>query len=163
MHKVAEEISSRTATPNCLGLADRITYVMRTIKATETSRWAAVRKASKASREVGAIMGCNEDNWTDPAKNLQLKNLAVDLARQEIQQDLNEIPEEQGELRSRKKDGVLRKLKKLIPWAALTINAVRDPEAEMQPIHTEPGDIARTLTRHWEKVFSHKDIDENKN
>ena len=59
----------------------------------------------------------------------------------------------------RKKDGIARRLKRLIPAGTSNdISVLRDSDGELQ---TEPSSIARALTQHWQHVFNQKATDAN--
>ena len=57
-----------------------------------------------------------------------------------------------------RKEHVMRRMQKLVPGNSSSgVDAVIEHEGGM--VHTDPEDIARILTRNWEKVFSEKEVD----
>jgi hypothetical protein len=82
----------------------------------------------------------------------------VELHRRSIGEDIEELGRCQSDeplIRARKKESVLRKLKRLMPAEAAGIGAVQDSAGR---VLTAPDDIAQVLKQHWKGVFSEKEV-----
>ena len=87
-----------------------------------------------------------------------VRNHVTILAREQIQQDIQSLNNNQGideEDKSREKENMLKKLKRLSPGESSTINAMVN---DMGRICTTPEDIAEILKKHWQSVFNHKHV-----
>jgi hypothetical protein len=58
-----------------------------------------------------------------------------------------------------RKENLLRRLKRFLPGSSGEINAILDPATGAAT--TDPFDIGRILTNHWQQVFDHKNTDGN--
>ena len=83
-----------------------------------------------------------------------VRELVIELARENINEDLRDLQgsmKESGEGETNaSKESILRKLKRLSPGEASTINCVIDDAGEQ---HTSPQEMAETLCNHWKNVF----------
>ena len=92
---------------------------------------------------------------------MQIKEHAVELARNAITSELTAL-QGNGELldpqvKARKKENILTRIKRLLPGSLWGLNAMRNEAGE---ITTDPKAIAAILNLHWSKVFSKRGIDD---
>ena len=90
-----------------------------------------------------------------------IRSHAVELARQSAITELSAVEnahvEMDEQIRHRKKEQILTKLKRLVPGTTTSLPAVQSPSGE---IMTEPKEMAEVLCQHWRSTFSRTDINE---
>ena len=86
----------------------------------------------------------------------------MELAGQDVQAEMEVARkmqlegDEQGV--KRKREHILRQLKRIHGGSTSTIKAMRDTAGE---VHTEPQAMVGILQQHWEEVFTKKEVDED--
>ena len=89
----------------------------------------------------------------------KIREEAAAVSRQIIASELSDLsnnPPEDSDERTRVKENIFRKIKKLAPGGASTIDAMQDASGK---VVTSPEEIAEVLRSHWGKVFSEKQVD----
>jgi len=86
-----------------------------------------------------------------------VQNHAIDLAREDITQDISDLSRGRAEDRDsgddyvRQKENIWTKLRRLSPGESLHLGCVQDDQGVLQ---NSPEDMARALVTHWKSVFS---------
>ena len=96
---------------------------------------------------------------TQQARGLAITSIrqhAVELARDEINGDIQELGgmSDPGD-KAQAKEGVVRKLKRLLPGEPTGLNTMKDSAGTTV---TDPEEIAQVLKQHWGGVFSEKTV-----
>ena len=160
MRTIATDIANKAAIPSKLDTSDKISFTMRAVKALEQGNWNTVRSCTRAFKQLADTLWYDESCWGSARSTSTTKDLAVSIAREEIQEDIRSMENISKGKVSRHKDNILRKLNLLIPGVAAGIKAVRNPDAEANTIVMEPSEMANQLADHWEGVFKRRDIDQ---
>jgi len=134
---------------------------MTFLRAAENINLKTMKKCADAYPYLKSL--CNPDNLNIRISNdfLQIKEHAVELARNAITSELTAL---QGnaelldpQVKARKKENILTRIKRLLPGSLGGLNAMRNEAGE---ITTDPKAIASILDLHWSKVFSKRGIDD---
>jgi len=87
-----------------------------------------------------------------------IKNHAIELMHTDISERSQELKAARHglaeEVYKRRKDGIARRLRRLLPAGACSeVSVLKDHDGLLQ---TEPANIAQALTLHWQQVFNEK-------
>ena len=139
---------------------DNLGETMKYIRAVEAGRWGAAKAARKRCPELEGKLKKKEDDKLSEEDIKMLQGWATQLAWQSIQEEINELKKNQENMEEndvqRKKENIIRKLKKMNGDTSSGIKAVKDEHGR---IHTEVSDITEVLEKHWASVFQQKGHD----
>jgi hypothetical protein len=146
---------ARGTIPVALNTAGRLSYAMRYIRAIEQGSWHKAYQARIAFPEINARIGnvCDkrvlQSRWAAP-----FHTWILDLARVDVTAEIETVKQLQAKgddtAVTRKKENIIRQLKKLAATSGGGIQAIKDPEGI---IHTDSDGMISTLENHWSKVF----------
>jgi len=137
---------------------DKLGYTMSCLRHIERHNEQGMQKCARAYPKLRDWI-YEGTNFTIAATNIiQLRNHAIELAREQIQEQIQSLNSAEAtvEDRSRTKDSILQRLKRLSPGESTSLDALQDAAGK---IHTSPLEIAKMLRQHWEGVFKHKEVD----
>ena len=89
-----------------------------------------------------------------------VRDLILELASEDVTNDTQQLrnsSEDDGEDRSRCKENIIRKLRRLSLGEACQLSSIVDDEGV---IHISAGEMAEALSNHWKSVFSATDCDD---
>ena len=141
---------------------DRLGWCLIYVKAIERYDW---DRAEQACRSYPHLRGCGKLP-ADYVSCLQpqamtthiqtVRDHIVELAREEIAQEVHALQAQHGNGedgdRVGHKEHILRKLKRLSPGEASSIQNIQDDQGE---VHSDPRAMAKALCDHWKTVFGH--------
>ena len=139
-----------------LGPDDAQGHTMTCLRALEREDLGCVEKCGKKYNKLQewTLPYTKSGNLTSHANAIiNIRNHAIELARDEISRDTNAIRDiffEDPEGKARAKESVLLKLKRLLPGEPIGINAMKN---SVGATVTDPVEIAAVLKQHWKKVF----------
>ena len=163
MREVSSQLMVELKVTTAESLDDQLDWTMRFIRAAQQVRISTMEKCAKAYPYLAELVS-PQDPLVREGSNLDaVRSHAVELARQSAMAELSRVensgPGMDDQVRQRKKEQILTKLKRLVPGTTACLAAVQSPEGE---IITEPKEMAELLRRHWASVFSRKGIHEAK-
>ena len=134
---------------------------MTFLRAAENINLKTMKKCADAYPYLKSLCNPEDPNLRISNDFLQIKDHAVELARNAITSELTAL-QGNGELldpqvKARKKENILTRIKRLLPGSLGGLNAMRNEAGE---ITTDPKAIAAILNLHWSKVFSKRGIDD---
>ena len=136
----------------------KLGYTMSCLRAYEDSRPKTVLRCCRAYSKLKDWINV-KDLYKDKAFTIgKLRTHAVDLAREQIQDDIQSVNNttfDSPEDKQKVKDNIMLKLKRLSPGESTTLNAMCDDSGK---IHTSPEEIAAILKQHWKGVFKKKHV-----
>ena len=127
-----------------------------------------LRKADYISQCFSDLRSCGKNLHTDLCAMkgqelsdhlLSVRNLIVDLAREEINDNVRELASGNAlddDSYPQAKEHILKKLRRLCPCETSSINCVKDGN---DIFHSTPEDMAKALCDHWRLVFSASSCD----
>jgi len=139
---------------------DKLGYTMSCIRAIDCGRHALALKFAKAYPKLMEWIPAADQRHTSIYDITSIRNHALELARQQIQDEINSINlgTDDPADKSRAKETVLRKLKRLSPGENQGISAMVNDAGS---VSIKPEDIAEILRKHWQGVFSEKAVRTN--
>ena len=136
---------------------EEVEWMMTFVRAAEKCNLRRMKQCTLACPKI--LQHCNPDNpEVRSTEGFQtIKDLIIEDARRQLMEEMEETVKLEGiEEKRRKKESVIRKLKRLLPGSNTTIPAVRGEDGE---VTADPQKMAEILATHWGRVFSDKPID----
>ena len=130
---------------------------MACIRAVEEVNVKKVVKCCRKYPELRGLINPEDPNIRSSASFAALKDHAVQLARADVQDDVEDLlhsDHDDDQAYHQKKEHILQKLRRLCPGESKSLNAVR---TQSGCITTDPSDMAQALVSHWSQVFAAKD------
>ena len=164
IHQVTRQMERENATEEVASTDDKLGWTMTFLRAAEgpNVRMGVMQKCVKAYPRLGELVNARSPILDATGEIRKIRDHAVDLSRQSIQEDLNKLQIAQGlddDQRARRKDNILLRIRRLMPGASTGINAIRSEEGT---IHNEASEMAENLKKHWGRTFSRRDINKDK-
>ena len=145
-----------------LDAAGKLACAMRYIRAVGRQDWRKAAEARIALPEIGGrVKGSSDQDVQGTGLGVAIQDWIMELAGQVVQAEMEVARkmqlegDEQGV--RRKREHILRQLKRIHGGSTGAIKAMRDTAGE---VHTEPQAMVGTLQQHWEEVFTKKEVDE---
>ena len=140
---------------------DEIGYSMACLRALERKDTKAVSRFCRVCPKLLDFIPYQDTTMLLTCRMQALREHIIELHRKQIGEDVQELSGEgcsDPEERTRAKENILRKLKRLMPGESTGIGAMQDSTGT---VRTTPEDIARILKQHWQGVFTEKQIDDH--
>jgi DNA-binding FrmR family transcriptional regulator len=158
--QMAREKASK---PLVLGAADRLAWTMRYARAVERRDWRRSSEARQAFPEInGKTNGVKDQDLQEKGIDKRIHEWILKLAEANIQEELEEVKRMQAEGDElggeRKREHIIRRLKRLYGGANGSIKAMKD---EQGMIRTDPKGMIDILQQHWAEVFRGRGVNED--
>jgi len=137
---------------------DKLGFTMSCIRNLERGNWQGVQRCCNAYPTLKEWIHSGANFGIDANNVRKLRDHALGLAREQIQHEIHDLSvgQEAPEEKSRAKESILQKLRRISPGESTSLDAMQD---EAGKIHTSPDEIAAILRQHWSGVFKRKEVD----
>ena len=158
---MAREVGEAKARRDDAVADDLLSVVMRALRGLERIGWISVVGFATTAPMFATLL---EQELVDrqPGRAIQtLKDAAVELAKQNLKADLvdlhRDLPSLEPELATRRRNDILRKVRKLAPGKAGAVTGIMDATGV---VRTDRDQKAAALRRHWGDTFKKRHVDE---
>ncbi|CAK0890248.1 unnamed protein product, partial [Prorocentrum cordatum] len=157
-----EESARGTTSSEATSAEDRLSVAIRCLRAAEEGRPLAVERAVRDFPDIARRLSIPELLRGAPAAIESLKDIILQLARDEIRQDVarlhSELPGMSDASAAAHRESIAMKIRRLKPGGTAQLRAIRKPDGS---VTTDPEQIADALAQHWRLAFGRQDIDQD--
>ena len=159
MHATAQGYRQEGVNKNVEGTDDKVGWILGFIRAAEKVNLNRMKVCAKACPTILDYVHHDDPEARSHPNMSRLKNLVVNLSRQDITDSVDELRSLQDgdeQTRTNLKTNILSKLKRLLLGATNTVAAIQREDGS---ITNDAEEMADEIRRHWSKVFSAPCVD----
>ena len=160
MATVAERVQQDKEVVPASSHHEKLGTIMSFIRVAERRHTGRMKKVGSRYPFLLEVLDPDDPNSWTPQDFTRLWDHAVDLSHKALIEDLRHFHEHRADMKpahSRAiKERLHARLRRHAPGGTSTLKAMQKSDGS---VTTEEGDIARMLTEHWKKVFSHVQLD----